>query len=88
MRDALPVHDVELGELEGRGDLVLDDLDAHPVADRLGAVLEGLDAPDVEADGGVELERLAAGGRLGIAEHDADLLAQLIGEDSRWCPSD
>ena len=80
VRDALPVHDVELGELEGRGDLVLGDLDAHPVADRLGAVLEGLDAPDVEADGGVELERLAAGGRLGVAEHDADLLAQLIGE--------
>ena len=29
----------------------------------------------------VELERPAAGGRLGIAEHDANLLAQLVDED-------
>ena len=80
-RDPLAVHDVELGQLEGRRDLVLGHLDAHAVADRLGAVFERLDAADVEPDGGVELERLAAGGRLGIAEHDADLLAQLVGED-------
>ena len=46
----------------------------------LGAVLERLDAPDVEAHGGVELERAAARRRLGRAEHHADLLAQLVGE--------
>ena len=40
-------------------------------------------APDVEADRGVELQRAAAGRRLGVAEHDADLLAQLVGEDQR-----
>src|SRR5271157_4560707 len=79
-RDAGAVHDVELGRLEGRRDLVLGDLDAHPVADRFGALFERLDAADVEADGGVELERLAAGGRFGVAEHDADLLAELVGE--------
>src|SRR5690606_21040387 len=37
--DALAVHDVELGLLEGRCDLVLDDLDPGAVADHLGAVL-------------------------------------------------
>src|SRR5674476_837057 len=79
-RDALAVHDVELGELEGRRHLVLRHFDAHPVADGLGAVLERLDATDVEPDGGVELERFAAGRDLGIAEHHADLLAQLVGE--------
>ena len=31
--DALAVHDVELGDAERRGDLVLDDLDAHAAAD-------------------------------------------------------
>ena len=39
------------------------------------------DAPDVEADRGVELEGVAAGRRLGRAEHDADLHADLVDED-------
>src|SRR4051794_10849529 len=80
---ALAVHDVELGHAEGRRDLVLDDLDADPVADRLGPGLDRLDAPDVEPDRGVELHRPAARGRLGVAEHDPDLLAQLVREDQR-----
>ena len=41
--DALAVHDVELGDPERRRDLVLHDLDADPVADRLGAGLDRLD---------------------------------------------
>ena len=43
LRDALAVHDVELGDPERRRDLVLDDLDPDPVADRLGAGLDRLD---------------------------------------------
>ena len=39
-------------------------------------------AADVNADAGVELQRLAAGRGFGVAEHDADLLAQLVGEDA------
>jgi len=81
--DALAVHDVELGLLERRRDLVLDDLDAGAVADHVGAVLERLDAAHVQAHGGVELERLAARRGLGAAEHDADLLAELVDEDRR-----
>src|SRR5450756_1334269 len=53
--------------------------DRHQREPRLLADLQ-LDGADGEADGGVELERLAAGGDFGAAEHDADLLAQLIGE--------
>ena len=45
------------------------------------ALLEALDAAEVDADGAVELERAAAGGRLRVAEDDADLLAQLVDED-------
>src|SRR4029079_16930523 len=45
--DALPVEDVELGLLEGRGDLVLDDLDTGAVAHRVRAVLQRLDTTDV-----------------------------------------
>src|ERR1700760_1579124 len=46
--DADAVKDVELGHLERWAHLVLDDLDAGPVADRVGAVLERLDAPHVQ----------------------------------------
>ena len=59
-RDARPVDDVELGLLERRRDLVLDDLDPDAVAERLGAVLQRLDPADVETDRRVELERAAA----------------------------
>ncbi|EGJ74348.1 putative protein recA [Streptomyces sp. Tu6071] len=79
--DALPVEDVELGLLERRGDLVLHDLAAGPVAHRVRAVLEGLDAADVDAHRGVELQRPATRGGLGGAEHHTDLLAELVDED-------
>src|SRR5699024_3345412 len=42
--DPVPVEDVELGLLERRGDLVLHDLRACPVADRVLTLLEGFDA--------------------------------------------
>src|SRR6188472_2656930 len=54
--DAAAVHDVELRLLERRRHLVLHDLDPGAVADHVGAVLEGLDAADVEPDRGVELQ--------------------------------
>ena len=67
--------------LERRRDLVLHHLDAGAVADDLVAVLDGADAADVEPDRGVEFERVAAGGGLGVAEHHADLHADLVDED-------
>src|SRR5205807_3639845 len=60
-RDSPAELDVELRLAERRRDLVLDDLHAHAVADRLGPVLESLDAADVQALGGVELQRAAPG---------------------------
>src|SRR5579875_5350 len=66
------VEDVELRHLEGRADLVLHDLHAGPVTDRLGAVLERLDPPHVQPDRRVELQRLPAGGRFGaVVDHHA-----------------
>src|SRR5690606_2970421 len=81
--DAHAVEDVELGLLERRRDLVLDDLDAGAVADHVGTVLERLDAADVQPDRRVELQRAPTGGGLRRAEHHADLLAQLVDEDRR-----
>src|SRR4051794_5996053 len=80
-RDADAVEDVELGLLERRGHLVLHDLHPGAVADRLRAVLQRLDAADVEPDRRVELQRLPTRGGLGAAEEHADLLAQLVDED-------
>src|SRR4029077_20960282 len=70
-REAGAVHDVELGLLERRRDLVLHHLDADAVAARLDAFLQRLDAANVEPDRRVELERTPAGRRLRAAEHDA-----------------
>src|SRR5450631_2970959 len=80
-RDALVVEDVEVRRLERGRDLVLHDLHAGLVADHLFAALDRADAADVDAHRGVELERVAAGGGLGIAEHDPDLHADLVDED-------
>src|SRR5207249_4377744 len=66
--DALVVEDVELGDLERRRDLVLDDLHFDARADDLRALLDAVDPADVEANRGVELERPAARRRLGVAE--------------------
>src|SRR5437588_479142 len=80
--DPRAVDDVELGLLERRRTLVLHDFYAHAVADRLDAFLQRFDAADVQPDGRIELERTPAGCRLGVTEHDADLLAKLIREDA------
>src|SRR5262249_16412084 len=59
--NALSIVDVELRLTEGSGDLVLDDLDLGAGShDRL-AVLQRGDAADVDADGGIELQRASAG---------------------------
>src|SRR6476620_2703985 len=80
-RDAFAVHDVEFGLAEGWGDFVLDHLHARAAADDGLAVFDRADAPDVDADRRVELQRATAGGGFRIAEHHADLLAQLIDEN-------
>src|SRR5580658_2768965 len=80
-RDAGAVHDLEFGLAEWRRHLVLDHLDAGLVTDHFLAILDGADAADVQAHRGVELQCVAAGGGLRIAEHDADLHADLIDED-------
>src|SRR5260370_30326803 len=80
-RDALAVHDIEIDDLERRCHLVLDDLYARLVADHLVALLDRTDAPDVEADRGIEFQGVAAGRGLRIAEHHADLVADLIAKD-------
>src|ERR1043166_4355431 len=79
--DALAVHHVELRLAEGRRDLILDDLHTRAAADDDVAVLDARDAADVDADRRVEFERAAARGGFRIAEHHADLLAQLVDED-------
>src|ERR1035437_9655548 len=81
--DALAVDDVELRLAEGRGHLVFDDLDLGAVAGDDVAVLDGGDAADVHAHRGIELEGATSGGGFRVAEHDADLFADLINENQR-----
>src|SRR5262249_14335128 len=78
---ALAIHDVELDDPERRRHLVLHHLHPGLAADHRVAILDRADAPDVEAHRGIELQRVAAGGGLGIAEHHPDLHADLVDED-------
>src|SRR5579872_6792412 len=81
--DALAIHDVEFDLLEGRGEFVLHHLDAGGVADYLIALLDRADAADVETDGSVEFQRVAAGGGFRRAIHHADLHPDLVDEEDR-----
>src|SRR5689334_5753938 len=80
-RNTLAVNDVEFGFAERRRDLVLHYLDLGAVSDHALAIFDGRDAADVEPHRRVKLQRAAAGGGFRIAEHDADLFANLIDED-------
>ena len=51
------------------------------VTNDLAALLDGLDTAHIHADGRIELQRAAAGGGFRVAEHNADLLTQLVDED-------
>src|SRR5262249_29506270 len=87
--DPLTIKDVELHLTERGGHLVFDDLDARAVAHDGGilparsgrSLFDGTDSADVEAHRSVELERVSARRRLGAAEHDANLHADLVDED-------
>ena len=79
--DAVVEHDVELALAERRRTLVLHHLYPDPIPDVLVPLLDRGDPPDVEPEGGVELESPSARRRLWIPEHHADLLANLVRED-------
>src|SRR3546814_5212749 len=74
--DAFVVENLEVRFLERRRHLVLDDLDARLVADHLVTLLDRAGAADVEAHGGVELQRIAASRGFRRAVHDADLRSE------------
>src|SRR5690606_14099506 len=76
--NAFVEHDVEFGFGERRSDLVLNNFDLGAVAHNFAVGrLDLIAAADVDAHAGEELERATTGGRLGIAEHHADLFANL-----------
>src|SRR5450755_3585929 len=80
-RNAFPVENVELGFAERCRNFVLHHF--YPSArtsDHI-AIFNGCDAPNIDADRRIELERFAASGRLGIAEHHTDFFANLVDKD-------
>src|SRR4029079_12965176 len=75
--------DLELGLLKRTRALVLDHLDPGAVANWVVADLDLADAAYVEADAGVEFQRVAPRRGFGVAEDHADLLPELVDEDDR-----
>src|ERR1700678_3080862 len=82
-RDSFTIKNVELRFTERRGYLVLDHLDFGARANHYIAFLHRCDTANDDAHGRIELERAATGGRLRIAKHDPDLLANLVNENQR-----
>src|SRR5262249_50025941 len=80
-RNTFSVQDVEFGLTERCGNFILHDLHFGARANHLVAVFDGGNAANVGTDGSIELQRATTGGGFGIAEHDADLLANLVDED-------
>ena len=78
--NAATIENVEFALGERSRNLVLHDLHAGTVTDDLFAVLDCSDAADVDTLRGVELEGVAAGSGFGVAEHHADLHAELVDE--------
>src|ERR1035437_911940 len=76
------VQEVDLGLAERRRDLFLHHFDLGPRADHFGRVLDRADSPDVDSHRRIKLERVAAGGRLRIPEHHANLHPDLVDEDN------
>src|ERR1700688_4884825 len=79
--DAFAVENVEFGFAERRGHFVLHYFAAGARADDAVALLDGLDAANVQANGSIKLQRAAAGGGFRVAKHYADFLADLVDED-------
>src|SRR2546425_10761150 len=79
-----PVQNVELRLLERRSELVFDHFHSGTAPDDIFALLERSYPPNIHANGGIKLERVSPGRRLGVAEHDADLHSDLI-DESHHC---
>src|SRR5262245_32508807 len=82
-RDALSKQDIEFSLFERWSHLVLDDLHEEAAPDYILPFLDRFTPADIQPDRRIELERVAPGRRLGIAEHDAELHANLVDEDDR-----
>src|SRR5579863_8884922 len=80
MGDAFAIHNVKLSFAERGRSLVLDHFDFGARACYLITFLNSGNAANIHAHGGVELEGATAGGRLRVAEHDPDLLPDLVDE--------
>ncbi len=79
-RNAHAVENVEFALGKRSGDFVLHDLYAGAVTDDFFAVLDGGDAADVDTLRGVELQCVTASRRFRVAEHHANLHAELVDE--------
>src|SRR5262249_13150785 len=79
--NAFAIHNIDIRLLKRRRDFVLYNLDLRAVADDVVALFDRLHAANVKTNAGVEFEGASARRRLRIAEHDANLLTQLVNED-------
>src|SRR5579859_1200111 len=73
-RNALTIHNIELGSLKGRSHLILHHTDARAVAHSILSLFDSIGTTNIQTHRGVEFEGFAARRRFGIAKHHTDLL--------------
>ena len=62
-------------------DLAMSHENAALVITQFRAIFDGTDTAYFDSDSGVEFQSVAAGGHLGVAEDDPDLLSELVDEE-------
>ena len=80
LADTVVEHYVKLSHSEGSRHLVFDYAGADPATDYFSSLLNGFDAPQVDSDRTVELQRSPTWCNLGTAINNPYLLPQLVDE--------
>ena len=81
--NAFAVKNIEFGLTERRGNFVFDDFDFGFVTNHVIAFFNLTGTADVEADRGIEFERVTAGCGFRAAEHHADFHTDLVNENNQ-----
>ena len=78
----MTVENIELSLLKRRSYFILNNSYSCMVTDNISAVPQSLYSSYVKSYGCIELKCTAAGSSLGVTEHNADLLTELVDEDA------
>src|SRR5262245_30269507 len=72
MADTTAIHNIKFYLLKRRGQLIFDNFYLRTVAQNVLTGFDGVHAADIQPQGGIKFQRIAASGGLGIAKENPD----------------